>query len=99
MFYNSNWAWFWNTYKDSITTSDMTGAASMFHNFYKSVASSLVLNFRANYNVNTKNMFYNCRKKTVSKIVNLKPSSMASMFEQYGATTLPEFENLNMSYM
>ena len=96
MFYNSNWEWFWNTYKDSITTSDMTGAASMFHSFY-GAASPVVLNFRANYNVRTNNMFYNCSKKSVSKIVNLKPNSMTSMFELYGATTLPEFENLNMS--
>ena len=99
MFYNGNWGWFWNTYKDSITTSDMTGAASMFQNFYGGAASSVVLNFRANYNVRTNNMFYNCYNKPVSKIVNLKPNSMTSMFELYGATTLPEFENLNMSYM
>lgn len=70
----------------------------MFHSFYGS-ASSVVLNFRANYNIKTNNMFYNCRNKTVSKIVNLKPNGMTSMFELYGATTLPEFENLNMSYM
>lgn len=96
MFYNSNWKWFWNTYKDSITTSDMTGAASMFHSFYGD-ASSVVLNFRANYGIKTDNMFYNCSNKAVSKIVNLKPNSMMYMFQQYGATTLPEFENLNMS--
>ena len=96
MFYNSNWKWFWNTYKDSITTSDMTGATSMFHSFY-GVASSVVLNFRANYGIKTDNMFYNCSNKAVSKIVNLKPNSMMYMFQQYGATTLPEFENLNMS--
>ena len=97
-FYNNNWEWFWNTYKDSITTSDMTGATSMFHGFY-GAASSIVLNFRANYNVKTDNMFYNCSNKAVSKIVNFKPNSLTSMFEHYGATTLPEFENLNMSYM
>ena len=98
-FYNNNWEWFWNTYKDSITTSDMTGATSMFHGFYGDAAPSVVLNFRANYNVKTDNMFYNCSNKPASKIVNLKPNSMESMFEQYRATTLPEFENLNMSYM
>ena len=97
LFYNNNWEWFWNTYKDSITTSDMTGAKSMFHSFYGDAASSVVLNFRANYGVNTDNMFYNCSNKVVSKIVNLKPNSMMYMFQQYGATTLPEFENLNMS--
>lgn len=96
MFYNSHWEWFWNTYKDSITTSDITGAASMFHFFYGD-ASSVVLNFRANYSIKTDNMFYNCSNKAVSKIVNLKPNSMMYMFQQYGATTLPEFENLNMS--
>lgn len=96
LFYNNNWNWFWNTYKNSITTSDMTGAASMFHTFY-SAASSVVLNFRANYDVRTDNMFYHCSNKVVSKIVNLKPNSMKSMFQDYGATTLPEFENLNMS--
>ena len=95
-FYNSNWEWFWNTYKDSITTSDMTGAVSMFHSF-RGAASSVVLNFRANYDIDTGNMFYSCSNKTVSKIVNLKPSGTKNMFEQYGATTLPEFENLNMS--
>lgn len=95
-FYNNNWNWFWNTYKDSITTSDITGAASMFHSFY-GAASSVVLNFRANYNIKTDNMFYNCSNKAVSKIVNLKPNSMRVMFQNYGATTLPEFENLNMS--
>ena len=98
MFYRSNWEWFWNTYKDSITTSDITGVTSMFHSF-RGVASSVVLNFRANYDIRTDNMFYNCSNKPVSKIVNLKPNSMMSMFEQYGATTLPEFENLNMSGM
>ena len=97
-FYRGNWAWFWNTYKDSITTSDMTGASAMFHSFY-GVASSVVLNFRANYDITTDNMFYNCFNKVVSKIVNLKPNSMMYMFQQYGATTLPEFENLNMSGM
>ena len=95
-FYRGNWKWFWNTYKDSITTSDMTGVKSMFHSFY-GVASSVVLNFRANYDIDTDNMFYNCSNKVVSKIVNLKPNSMMYMFQQYGATTLPEFENLNMS--
>lgn len=95
-FYNNNWNWFWNTYKDSITTSDITGAASMFHSFY-GAASSVVLNFRANYAIRTDNMFYNCSNKAVSKIVNLKPNSMGDMFQQYGATTLPEFENLDMS--
>lgn len=97
LFYNNNWEWFWNTYKDSITTSDMTGAKSMFHSFYGDAASSVVLNFRANYGVNTDNMFYNCSNKVVSKIVNLKPKGMRYMFQDYGATTLPEFENLNMS--
>ena len=96
MFYNSNWAWFWNTYKDSITTSDMTGATSMFLRFY-GAASPVVLNFRANYGIDTGNMFYNCSNKVVSKIVNLKPSGTKFMFRAYGATTLPEFENLNMS--
>lgn len=95
-FYNNNWNWFWNTYKDSITSSDITGARSMFHSFY-GAASSVVLNFRANYSVKTDYMFYNCSNKAVSKIVNLKPNSMSDMFQQYGATTLPEFENLNMS--
>lgn len=95
-FYNNNWKWFWDTYKDSITTSDMTGATSMFHSFY-GAASSVVLNFRANYDVSTDNMFYNCFNRVVSKIVNLKPNKMRNMFENYGATTLPEFENLNMS--
>lgn len=98
MFYNNKWQWFWDTYKDSITTSDMTGAKSMFHFFY-GVASPVVLNFRANYGIETDNMFYNCFNKVVSKIVNLKPSSMTEMFQGYGATTLPEFENLNMSGM
>ena len=32
-FYQNGWTWFLNTYKDSITTSDMTGARSMFHSF------------------------------------------------------------------
>ena len=96
MFYNGNWGWFWNTYKDSITTSDMTGATSMFHSF-PGAASSVILNFRANYDIKTDNMFYNCSNKVVSKIVNLKPNSMKNMFQMYGATTLPEFENLNMS--
>ena len=95
-FYKSGWKWFWDTYKDSITTSDITGAASMFHTFY-GAASSVVLNFRANYGVDTDNMFYYCSNKVVSKIVNLKPNSMMYMFQEYGATTLPEFENLNMS--
>lgn len=95
-FYNNNWEWFWNTYKDSITTSDITGVTSMFHAFY-GAASSVVLNFRANYGVKADNMFYNCSNKVVSKIVNLKPSSMRYMFQQYRDTTLPEFENLNMS--
>lgn len=95
-FYQNSWTWFWNTYKDSIATSDITGVKSMFHSFY-GAASSVVLNFRANYGVTTDNMFYNCSKKVVSKIVNLKPSSMRAMFQMYGDTTLPEFENLNMS--
>ena len=98
MLYNGTWGWFWNTYKDSITTSDITGAASMFHSF-QGATSSVVLNFRANYGIKTDNMFYNCSNKPVSKIVNLKPNSMMYMFQQYGATTLPEFENLNMSGM
>lgn len=68
----------------------------MFH-FFRGAASSVVLNFRTNYGVNTNNMFYNCSNKVVSKIVNWKPSSMQHMFREYGATTLPEFENLNMS--
>lgn len=98
LFYHGNWGWFWNTYKDSITTSDITGAASMFHSFYEGAASSVVLNFQATYSgVNTENMFYHCFNKLVSKIVNLKPSSMRYMFQDYGATTLPEFENLDMS--
>lgn len=95
-FYQNGWKWFWDTYKDSITTSDMTGAKSMFHSFY-GAAASVVLNFRANYDINTDNMFYNCSNKVVSKIVNLKPNSMRVMFQMYGGTTLPEFENLNMS--
>ena len=95
-FYKNGWVWFWNTYKDSITTSDMTGATSMFYTF-SGAASSVVLNFQANYDIKTDNMFYNCFNKVVSKIVNLKPNSMRYMFQQYGATTLPEFENLNMS--
>lgn len=95
-FYQNGWTWFWNTYKDSITTSDMTGATSMFHSFH-GAASSVVLNFRANYGIDTGNMFYLCSNKTVSKIVNLKPSGTKFMFRGYGATTLPEFENLNMS--
>lgn len=98
MFYKSNWEWFWNTYKDSITTSDITEAQSMFHSF-PGAASSVVLNFRAGYGINATNMFHNCSNKAVSKIVNLKPSSTQYMFRAYGATTLPEFENLNMSYM
>lgn len=96
MFYANQWAWFWNTYKDSITTSDITGAVSMFHSFH-GVASPVVLNFRANHGIDTGNMFYLCSNKTVSKIVNLKPSGTKFMFRAYGATTLPEFENLNMS--
>lgn len=96
MLYNGTWGWFWNTYKDSITTSDITGAKSMFHLFH-GAASSVVLNFRANYGIDTNNMFYNCSNKAVSKMVNLKPSSTRDMFRDYGATTLPEFENLNMS--
>ena len=97
-FYKNGWEWFWNTYKDSITTSDIAGAVSMFH-YFDGAASSVVLNFQANasYGVNTDNMFYYCSNKVVSKIVNLKPSSMRYMFQEYGATTLPEFENLNMS--
>ena len=97
-FYRSNWEWFWNTYKDSITTSDITGAKSMFHSFFGD-ASSVVLNFRAKYGIDTGNMFYDCSNKTVSKIVNLKPSGTKSMFQAYRATTLPEFENLNMSVL
>lgn len=60
-FYRNGWEWFWNTYKDSITTSDMTGAASMFHSF-QGAASSVVLNFQANasYGVSVDNMFYYC---------------------------------------
>lgn len=96
MFYRGNWGWFWNTYKDSITTSDISGADSMFHTF-QGAASSVVLNFDGNYAARTDNMFYHCSNKLVSKIVNLKPSSMRYMFQEYGATTLPEFENLNMS--
>ena len=96
MFYQNHWNWFWNTYKDSITTSDITGAVSMFHSFY-GATSPVVLNFRANYGIRAGNMFYNCSNKVVSKIVNLKPSSTQYMFREYGATTLPEFENLNMS--
>lgn len=96
LFYNGHWAWFWDTYKDSITTSDMTGATSMFQLFYGAV-SSVALNFRANYDVSVDKMFYNCSSKPVSKIVNLKPNNMDDMFQGYGATTLPEFENLNMS--
>lgn len=96
MLYNGTWGWFWNTYKDSITTSNLTGAKSMFLHFH-GAASSVVLNFRANYGIDTGNMFYNCSNKPVSKIVNLKPSSTRDMFREYGATTLPEFENLNMS--
>lgn len=46
-FYKSNWVWFWNTYKDSITSSDITGAISMFQ-FFEGAASSVVLNFRTN---------------------------------------------------
>lgn len=95
-FYQNGWEWFWNTYKDSITTSDIRGAQSMFHSFH-GAASSVVLNFRANYGINTVNMFNNCFNKPVSKIVNLKPSGTQYMFREYGATTLPEFENLNMS--
>ena len=95
-FYQNGWNWFWNTYKDSITTSDITGAVSMFH-FFHGAASSVVLNFRANYGIDTGNMFYNCSNKAVSKIVNLKPSGTKFMFRGYGATTLPEFENLNIS--
>lgn len=98
MFFHNHWKWFWNTYKDSITSSDITGATSMFHSFY-GVASPVVLNFRANYGVGADNMFYNCSNKVVSKIVNLKPSSTQYMFRECGATTLPEFENLNMSDM
>ena len=95
-FYKNGWNWFWNTYKDSITTSDITVAMSMFQ-FFQGAASSVVLNFRTNYGVNTNNMFYHCSNKVVSKIVNFKPSSTQYMFREYGATTLPEFENLNMS--
>ena len=60
-FYKNGWKWFWNTYKDSITTSDIEGAASMFHSF-RGAASSVVLNFRADasYGVNTDNMFCYC---------------------------------------
>lgn len=67
--------------------------------FFEGAAASVVLNFKADagYGVNTDNMFYYCSNKVVSKIVNLKPGSMKSMFQEYGATTLPEFENLNMS--
>ena len=97
-FFKNDWEWFWNTYKDSITTSDITGATAMFHSL-QGTTSSVVLNFRANYDITTDNMFYNCFNKVVSKIVNLKPNSMMYMFQQYGATTLPEFENLNMSGM
>ena len=96
MLYNGTWGWFWNTYKDSITTSDMIGAKSMFETF-PGAASPVVLNFRANYGIDTGNMFLRCSNKAVSKIVNLKPSSTRDMFREYGATTLPEFENLNMS--
>ena len=95
-FYGNGWRWFWNTYKDSITTSDISGADSMFHTF-QGAASSVVLNFNGNYAARTDNMFYHCSNKLVSKIVNLKPSSMRYMFQEYGATTLPEFENLDMS--
>ena len=95
-FYKSNWKWFWNTYKDSITSSDMTGAISMFQ-FFEGAASSVVLNFRTNQGINTNSMFYHCFNKVVSKIVNLKPSGTQFMFREYEATTLPEFENLNMS--
>ena len=68
----------------------------MFQLFY-GVASPVVLNFRANYDASVDRMFYNCSNKAVSKIVNLKPNNMDDMFQNYGATTLPEFENLNMS--
>ena len=68
----------------------------MFHSF-QGAASSIVLNFNGNYGARIDNMFYHCANKLVSKIVNLKPSSMRYMFQEYGATTLPEFENLNMS--
>ena len=68
----------------------------MFQLFYGAV-SSVALNFRANYDASVDKMFYNCSSKPVNKIVNLKPNNMDDMFQGYGATTLPEFENLNMS--
>lgn len=58
-FYQNGWKWFWNTYKDSITTSDITGVTSMFRSF-QGAASSVVLNFRANEGVKADHMFYNC---------------------------------------
>lgn len=99
-FAGGHFDWFISNYGSKITTSAITNANYMFKNAKTIEEIPFDINFNNDsYRIATY-MFQNCQnlKSITGKIVDLYPTSMASMFYNcYNLRYLPEFSNLYMN--
>lgn len=97
--YNA-WDWFLNMYGDRITTKDITNATSMFSGS-NVTKIPFDLNFKSGTNLAVGGLFEYCKNlKEIGKLKNARISSIGYMFFQCSELRyLPEFENVDTSYM
>ena len=81
MFYKDNWSWFFNAYKDKITTSDISSMASMFRNTNQIEEIPFDLNLKANTNVDAIYLFSNCSRLIKPPYIKGKLGSVNNFFD------------------
>lgn len=99
LFRYGNWHWFLESFKDKITTSDITNATYMFSNCQNQTSLPFDINFKAGTKVNMSSMFGSCyRLSTFGKLINFAPSNVNNMFNNVRRMKeLPEMINIDMS--
>lgn len=99
-FAGTSWNWFIDTFKNRITTENLTGLQQMFDSNYYIESVNFDFNCKADTECNVYFMFNNCQKlKEISgKFINLKPGSLNKMFcSCYNLKYLPDFVNVDFT--
>lgn len=97
-FQNGKWTWFLNSYKNKISTENLTNTQYMFNGSANLEDLPFDFNFSNSTYTNHNNMFFGCKKlKNIGKIKNLYPANLESLFDGcHNLRELPIFENLNL---
>ena len=98
-FYNDNWTWFLEKYKDRLIFSNINNAFNMFSGSPSIKSLDFDIIFDDSYSsVSTLTMFSSCyHLENIRKIINLKGKDMGDMFNGcYSLRYLPQFENFSL---